>query len=381
MRFAQLTYGSLLLLIVINACVEPYDPPLQNEDVNMLVVDGFLNATDDSARISLARTLPVKSSDMIPPESGALVRIEDDRGLIHTLAEMTAGIYEGAVPGAGAHATYRLLIRTQNNREYVSDFTTVPETPEIDSITYRASSQGVEFFVSTHDATNNARNYRWTFQETYQYNASFNSLFMFEGVKAVFRPLHQSLFTCWRSDRSTDILVTSTRHLQESVVNKFPVAFISSESIKMSVKYSMLLQQHALTDEAYDYWLQLERSTENLGGLFDPLPSEVQGNIKSITDPSETVIGLFSAGTVQEKRIFVKRSDLPRELAGYFRGNPLCRLDSVPVSELSEVHHPSTLLVDALYSGPAVVGYTTATIGCADCRTMGGNTTRPLFWE
>ena len=381
MRIARLAYGSLLMLVVINACVEPYDPPLENEDVNMLVVDGFLDASEDTARITVMRTLPVKSSDIIPPESGALVSIEDDKGLIYTLTETTAGIYKGAVPGAGAHSSYRLLIRTKNNREYVSDFTIVPETPEIDSITYRASSGGVEFFVSTHDATNSSRHYRWTFQETYQYNARFNSLFMFEGDEPVFRPLDQSLFTCWRTDPSTDILVTSTSHLQESVVNKFPIAFISIQSIKMSVKYSMLVRQHTLTEEAYNYWLQLERSTENLGGLFDPLPSEVQGNIRSMSDPSETVIGLFSAGTVQEKRIFVKRSDLPRELAGYFRGNPLCMLDSVPVSELSEVYPASTLLVDALYSGPALVGYTATTISCADCRTMGGKTTRPPFWE
>ena len=381
MRIARLTYGFLLMLTAINACVEPYDPPLESEDVNMLVVDGFLNATDDTARVRLTRTLPVKSVDVIPGESAAVVRIEDDKGLIYTLTETSGSLYKGAVPGAGTQSSYRLLIRTRNNREYVSDFTPVLETPAIDSVTYEVHSDGMEFFVNTHDATNSSRNYRWTFQETYQYNARFNSLFMFEGDEPVFRPFDQSIFTCWRSHPSTNILVTSTRHLQESVVNKFPVAFIGRESIKMSVKYSMLLQQRALTDEAYDYWRQLERSTENLGGLFDPLPSEVQGNIKSISDPAETIIGLFSAGTVQEKRIFVKRSDVVEELGGY-RGGQLCMVDSISVSEVREVHRTSTLLVDAIYAGGAgIVGYTTATISCADCRTMGGNTTRPPFWE
>ena len=39
----------LLAMLLVSGCVEPYDPPLNNEDLNLLVVDGFLNATDDRA--------------------------------------------------------------------------------------------------------------------------------------------------------------------------------------------------------------------------------------------------------------------------------------------------------------------------------------------
>ena len=60
----------------------------------------------------------------------------------------------------------------------------------------------------------------------------------------------------------------------------------------------------------------------------------------------------------------------------------MCAVDTIPVSEVGDVHKTSTLLVDALYAGGAgIVGYTTATISCADCRTMGGTTTKPHFWE
>ena len=283
MRYRNGWVCGLFLVVAVIACVEPYDPPLDDEDINLLVVDGFLNATTDSARIRLTRTLPVKSTDQIPAESGALVGIEDDQGSFHPLSESSGGIYKGPVPGAGAHARYRVLIRTRNDREYVSEFSTVIQTPPIDSITYHVGTDGVEFSVNSHDGENISRNYRWTFVETYEYKANFNSLFMFDGEEPVFRPLSESIFTCWRSNESTDILVASTKHLEHSVVSKFPVAFLPKESIKISVKYSLLLQQQALTEEAYNYWTQLEKSTENLGGLFDPLPSEVQGNIKSIT--------------------------------------------------------------------------------------------------
>ena len=374
-------FCGFLCIIAVNACVEPYDPPLDNEDISLLVVDGFLNATTDTAQVRLTRTLPVKSPDIIPGEQRALVRIEDDQGLIYTLSESGGGFYRGPVPDARPGTSYRVLIRTSNNREYVSEFSNIIQAPPIDSITYHVDNDGVEFLVNAHDSENISRNYRWTFVETYEYKANFNSLFKFEGQEPVFRPLTESIFTCWRSNQSTDILVGSTKHLEESVVSEFPVLFIPKESIKISVKYSLLLQQQALTDEAYNYWSQLEKTTEHLGGLFDPLPSEVQGNLKSISDPSETVIGFFSAGTIEQQRIFLERSDWITGLSGYYRGNPVCALDTVPISELSQVYPPTTLLVDALYSGPALIGYTATPISCADCRTMGGNTTKPAFWE
>lgn len=372
--------GLLLLALLGFSCVEPYDPPLSDEHLNLLVVDGFLNATDDRATVSLTHSLPVKSTDPVPAESGALVWVEDEAGTAFVLTETALGRYEGDVPGAGPHSRYRIMIRTYMNREYVSEFVPVLETPPIDSISYTTDVNGVQFEVNAHDPTGASRNYRWTFEETYEYKAAFNSLWIFEGEELVVRPPQQSRFTCWRTNPSTDIIIGSTKHLQTSIVSRFPIAFLPKESIKISVAYSLLVRQHALSDEAYDYWLNLERTTEHLGSLFDPLPSEVQGNMRSLNDPSETVIGLFDAGTVQEQRIFVKRTELPKEVIGMYRRDPTCQLDTIPVSEISQVYRPTTYIIDAIYGmGPFIIGYTGATRACSDCTLAGGTTDKPSF--
>lgn len=382
MRAVKSSTGLLLLMLLAWACIEPYDPPLTNEHLNLLVVDGFLNATDDRAIVSITHSLPVKSTDPVPAESGALVWIEDEEGTAFVLTETGLGRYEGDVPGATANARYRLLIRTPRNREYASEFVHILETPPIDSVTYSVDADGVQFEVSTHDPTGTSRNYRWTFEETYEYKASFNSLYIFEGEELVVRPHDQSIFTCWRTNPSTDIIIGSTKHLKSSIVSKFPVVFMPKESVKISVEYSLLVRQQALTDEAYEYWLNLERTTEHLGSLFDPLPSEVQGNMRSINDPSETVIGYFDAGTVQEQRIFVKRNELPRELIGAYRRDGGCQLDTIPVAEISQLHKPTAYIVDAVYGmGPFIIGYTRSERACVDCTSAGGTTEKPLFWE
>lgn len=371
----------LILTLILDACIEPYDPPLNDSDVNLLVVDGFLNTADGVAIVSLSRTLPVNSEQDIPRESGAQLFIQDGSENLYPLSEIQDGVYQGAVTGANSEERYRLVILTRG-REYTSDFVTLVETPPIDSVSWAINDGGVEFYVTTHDPSNASRYYRWKYSETYEYKIDFNSSVLFEDETIVGRPPSESIFTCWKTNGSTDIIIGTTKQLEQSVVNRFPITFIPPETIKTRIRYSLLVQQQALTEQAYQYWQSLKKNTEDLGGLFDALPSEVAGNIRSVSNPSETVIGFFGAGTVQESRIFVRRGQLPEAVVGRFFGNQSCVLDTLGLDELDQIHKPSTLLIEGIYApGAGLIGYSIAPTYCADCRTLGGTTTRPTFWD
>ncbi len=379
MKFLQWNYGVMLMVLITCACVEPYDPPVDDTDVNYLVVDGFINASDGVVTVTLTRTLPVASTGMVPSESGAFVALEDAQGLQYPLSETKNGIYRGLALNVSFDNPYRLFIRTNDNDEYASDYITLKETPVIDSIHYSIETDGIQLAVNTHDITGKSRHYRWKYWETYEYNSRYNSTYMFDDDEVVIRPNEQSIRTCWKTNLSTNIIVGSTERLRESVVSNFPIMFIPQGSIKLSRIYSLLVQQQTLSNEGYDYWLNLQKSTENLGGLFDPLPSEVSGNIYCTTKPDETVIGFFSGSSVQEARIFLRPGDLPKEMSSY--NNPSCVLDSILLQDIGNVSR-GTLLVDGIYlMGPSVVGYTTSMRECIDCTYLGGTTTRPDFWE
>jgi hypothetical protein len=368
----------MLLWSVIHACIEPYDPPLDDSNMDLLVVNGFLNASAGTATIELSRTQPVKSTEKSLPETGADVHIEDDRGILYPLSEMTAGNYNGAISGNHTDTRYRLLIKTRNGRQYVSDFIEIVETPPIDSISYSITNNGVEFEVNTHDPTNVSRHYRWKYVETYEYHSPFTSTYMFTETDIVARPPDQAINVCWKTNASTNIIVASNQRLEQSVTSKAEVAFVPDGSIKLSVKYSLLVQQQALTPEEYDYWLNLQKSTEQLGGLFDPLPSEVTGNIKSTSNPAEKVLGYFGGGVVRELRRTVRQQELPREVIGY-RGH-YCPMDTLRLEDIPAVPR-NTLLIGEVYAGISLIGYTSSSGSCIDCRVSGGTTQMPAFWE
>ena len=381
MKLLKRIGGFLLTVLIAGGCVEPYDPPVDNRDVNYLVVDAFLNGSDHSAEVTLTRTLPVESGEKIPAESGAVVRLEDDKGVFYPLPETEKGVYNGSVINASTESTYRLVIRTRNNKEYISDFIPMKISPPIDSVNYTFLQDGLQFNVNTHDPTGEVRYFRWKYRETYEYNSSFNSVYKFDGKEIVFRPPDESIYTCWRTNLSTNIKVGTTKHLTESLVREFPLVFIPTGSIKLSVKYSLLVQQQALTEEAYNYWLNLQKSTEQLGGLFDPLPSEVSSNIQCITNPAEKVVGFFGAGTVQEARKFINRRELPGYMRIYGNYNPSCELDTILLPKLREIQG-FVVLVDGIFApGAGLIGYTSSIKQCVDCTVFGGTTVKPPFWE
>ena len=144
----------------------------------------------------------------------------------------------------------------------------------------------------------------------------------------------------------------------------------------MKIKYSLLVKQYSLSNEAYDYWFQLQKQSQESGGLYETQPARVSGNISNVNDNEEVVLGFFNASSVTEKRIFVAES------FNFGIYDARCTLDTIgPDRPLhSYTLYPVYLisLNEIMGRGPPYgVGYGI----CFDCRKGGGKTEKPYFWE
>jgi hypothetical protein len=370
----------LFCLPWIGGCVEPYAPPASGNAPDYLVVDGFINQSGDSASVRLSHTVALSSTDNPAPESGAAVWVEDDSGTTFPLLERSTGMYGAAALSLTTARTYRLHIRTSGGKEYFSRYVALTLSPPVDSMYWTAAGNGININIDTHDPTGKSRYYKWRFVETWEYNSSYYSAFMLENGTVVPRPAEQSINTCWRTESSTTILIGTSDRLSGDVIYRFPLQFIAKESIRISKKYSILVEQQVLSEEAYSYWLSLQKSTETLGSLFDPLPSQANGNIYCVDTPSETVIGYFGGGSVETKRIYILPSDIPKELRHY--SPAVCKIDTIGIEDIPTTPSPTLLLSTVLAPNGAIIGYTTSSSTCVDCRVWGGGVTvRPDFWE
>ncbi|WP_423147390.1 DUF4249 domain-containing protein [Rubrolithibacter danxiaensis] len=384
----------IAVLIVINSCKEIYDPPVISNSASYLVVEGFLNASNDSTIINLSRTTKLSDTVKLVPEPSAVVTVEDEESNTQNLISLGNGRYGVGVLNLNSTKKYRLHIRDQFQKEYVSDFVEVKQSPEIDSVTTQFQSNGVQVSVNSHDAQNNTRYYRWDLDETWRYVSLNNSSVVYrngvienrsEGIPG------DKVYSCWRSAKSKQILLGTSANLSSDILANSPLTFLTPESGKISFGYSVLVKQYALTKEGYIYWQNLKKNTENLGSIFDAQPSIATGNIHCVSNPGEPVIGFLSASTVSKKRIYIDFRKLPFSLPSYFPPpdpttceDGVIKIDPAATFEyrLENLMSGGKYLLTIPLGAPGVgiIGYFYSSKECVDCRLMGGTNIRPDFW-
>jgi hypothetical protein len=378
MKKVALVLQFILVGLMVTGCLEPYNPRPSSDDPDYLVIDAFIDVNTSSASVSIMHTLPLTSTLSPQVEENALVSLIDENGIPYELF-FNGGLYtiQAGLP-VDPEKKYKLYIRSASGKEYESDFINLKSTPPIDSVNYVIDGDEVHVNVNTHDPSGESRFYKWDYIETFQYRSNYASQWLIENGIVIRRPVEKEIYTCYRTDPSKDIFVGTTKRLAEDLVQNQNLVKIQKGSIKTSVKYSILVRQQSITEEAYDYWSELKKTTENLGGLFDPMPSSISGNIRCITDPDEPVIGYFSGSSISEKRIFIEREDLPGSFSYLL---PICQLDTIFLEDLPKVTNPDALIYP-INVGLVLIGYTTSVPKCIDCRQVAdGVLTKPDFWE
>jgi hypothetical protein len=377
----------VLILLGMYACKERFNPPEVDTNLNYLTVEGLINTSGvDSTIVRVSRTVKLTNKVASQPELKAIVTIEsNDNTVKRTLTERSLGVYYSIPFALDATKQYRLRIRTSAGKEYVSDFTEVKVSPPIDALGFEArttGAPGVVVYANTHDDTNKSRYYKWDFKETYEFQSRNISSYIADNRDIRFRNfLREDIYTCWRNVNSNAIVLASTAKLTNDVLNKAIVQTIPPNDERLGIKYSVMVNQQVLTKEAFDFWEILRKNTEQVGSIFDAQPSKLQGNIHSVSNPDEIVIGYISAGTVQHKRLFIDQSQIPREFS--YRRPPACPVDTIKPAEYPTVFfNGGQIPVDGIYSGgtPGPIAYTTTSTGCIDC-TLRGTNIRPAFWQ
>jgi len=377
------TIHSTILLagIMLASCIEPYQPRLSENYPDILVIDGGIDASHNKATVMLSHSMALDDTDGPALETAAQVTLEEQAGGTITLSEVETGRYEASL-NIDYNKAYRLTIKTRGGKTYQSAYVPVQQTPALDSISWVPTADGVTVYANTHAAPGHPTSgyYQWNFIQSWEYTAYYFSTLVMKDGKIYQRPASEDIYRCWRTVPSTRIVIGTSRKLSADVIREFPLINVPKRSYQLSNTYTIIVEQRSITEEAYNYWLQLQKTTENVGGLFDPLPAQVTGNFTCLTDTDEPVLGYFAGSTVSEQRIFIHARDLPP----YLQLNapfPFCPVDSLPLQDGKLVHVGDNMPLIGSYGRVTIEGYTATTRECIDCTVQGGVTTKPDFWE
>lgn len=378
----------LLMAAITSTCKKPFNPAVVNAPNSYFVVEGVINNGNDSTIVKLSKTVNISSSTQTSGVDNCTVQVEGQQGATYQLLAQGNGYYMLPQLNLDAAKKYRLHITTSDWKEYASDYVEVRKTQPIDSIGFVVKNNQLQIYANTHDATNNSRYYRWSYDETWRFHAKFQSYFIVDQIikKVVVRPPAEQNYYCFASDKSSTIVLGSSAKLSQDVIFQQPITTIAPESEKIGMRYSINLKQYALTKEAYQFWENLKKNTEQLGSIFDAQPSQLTGNIHNVNDAAEPVIGYISITNIQNKRVFIDNLNIPPEWRVKYPYdcnlpdsalfvNPKTKSNDVLNLIINGVGVP----VNEISAQNVILGYTYSTIGCTDCRIR-GRVQQPSFW-
>lgn len=362
------------VFIVLNSCITQFIPKT-NEDNRILVVDGIITDLPGADTIKLTESMPLGTKSVPRPVRGCTVTISDDEGNSFNLTETPAGAYvtdpsvfHGII---GRSYTLHILTGETNKHSFESAPMELKAVPPIDSLYYEKvtlgesndniSQEGCQIYLSTHDPTNQCKYFRWAYTETWEIDLPYTVPNKF----------------CWVTAKSDLINIRNTSTLGEVRVDRYPINFVSNLTDRLRVRYSILLKQYSLSEDEYLYWEKLQTVTDQVGGLYDIIPSSIPSNVTCLDDPNVRVLGYFSVSACSTRRLFVKDQ---------FKGivtpytDKLCIVDTIfgsePIPSLGSfvwviIDHPVP---------PPDYRVTTRTRGCYDC-TVRGTNIKPDFWD
>lgn len=370
--------SALLTVLLFGRCKDAYISPYTAPPTGYLVVEGYISG-NTATQFTLSRTVKLPGDSLPPPETGARVQVEGSDNSIHLLPEISKGVYRDSF-ALNAQPQYRLRIQTAGGETYLSDYVPFKNTPPIDSVNFTAGPDGVVIYANSHDPANNTHYYQWNWDQTYEYHSGAYSVFEYDRKHdtVVARPDSDQIYRCWLSSSSTSILLSTSTKLSQDVISLYPVKTIPLDNVQLSVLYTILVRQYALTEGGYDFLSLMQKNTESLGTIFDAQPSQITGNIHSLTHPAEQVIGYISAGTVQQQRLWI----YPAQVPGYYyyiceAPDTLLPPNTDLLKNFGNVYTP----IYAKSQGPIITGYYSNSTDCIDCRLVGSGTNKkPSIW-
>jgi hypothetical protein len=390
----QLTY-LLVFGAWLWACKEPFESPVQSPATGYLVVEGVINSGVGETKIILSRTAGLDSREVLF-ETDAVVKVTSETGeVVGNLSEKTDGQYITNSLALDASQTYRLNMTTKDGKVYESDLLNVNNNPPIDSVYWFQDIEGVNISVATHDPTKSTEYYRWEFTETWEDFAEYRSFLDIKvtnagsqqvSYEAVYRDstsdqfFDRNMYFCWREQASTQLLVATTAQLSEDKID-FPLLVISNSTERLKQVFSINVRQMGISKEAYAFYEIMKKNTELTGSIFDGQPAVLYGNIHNISDDKEPVIGYVTISPIQEKRIFIRRTDV--EDWRYFSG---CELTEIPNNSNAireSVINKSLLPTRIVFTNaifPNIDAFNVAKPSCVDCRLNGGTNEKPAYW-
>ena len=308
----------ILFLVVLAVSCEEYYYPVMDTVSGHLVVEAQI--TNDLSKNTIHLTKTRSFYDKLPPleVTGATVSlIEIGSKVVIRGYESSSGHYVlNSLPESGKTYYLRITISTET---YESMAVTMPPVPAFKKFYTEYLIKTV--FVNT--PNNDLQTFDYPGRELYadmpltsalsHYRLKVRNLVEWSWYS---NPSGKSLYPDaygWTTftDNQQFKLAGPADFNQSSVIEKYnlltlsyiPFTYLFADSLT-SCGHIVMIDLYGTSKESYDFHQQLNNQFGASGSLFDPVQTQIKGNILCTTTPSETVYGYFDLNSFRQYRYY-----------------------------------------------------------------------------
>jgi len=272
-KFLYLLFG----LILFQSCEDVVDLDLDDTET-LLVVEGEVNDIDTIQWVRLSRTTDYFENQ--PPDytvwSNATVNLYQNNSLFGQM-EFNSSTSRFEIPlDAQIGEEYYIRIDLPNGKSYQSEVETINSVTPIDTIWYVENTEPDfgdetewEIYIESQEAPGVGNNYQWKVFLNGEYQGEPDDLSIAE-----------------------DELVDGN-YIEEFDVYTFDQERYE-ELIAQTGYIDVVVYQTSISRLNYKFLLDLASQTAFSGGPFSPPPAALRGNLRSLSDEDERVLGFFA---------------------------------------------------------------------------------------
>jgi hypothetical protein len=119
---------------------------------------------------------------------------------------------------------------------------------------------------------------------------------------------------CWLYEFGDISFISDNQNVRDVEFKKVNLGRIPITSMRFYSHYYLQVEQLSISEEVYAFWKLVNRQQTSNGNIFQPNAVKIRGNVKSVDNPEEEVLGIFSVSGVVSTNMFIERSDVPYEV-------------------------------------------------------------------
>ena len=400
------SWKSIIIIVLsffLTGCISEFSPVISN-DKGFIIIDARLS-DKEGAVVKLSKINKGETRNY-PWDVKANIEITDNFGEKIVLTQRSSGVYWSDQNGIPGHS-YILSVKTSEGKEYVTSPEVLYPVQSIDSVygvfelhttlNSKIKKPGIAFYVEFNTEENLCQYLRWTWDETWvekvpyewRYFGKYNESGDLVSIETW--PLEEDSTghnrKCYYYNSSNQIAIESTAQFKPWFSEKKLLLFVDDLPGRLSAGYSIEIQQHSLTYNAFLYYKQLQQYNELSGSLYDPIPSSIESNIHDTDNPMQKITGYFVVSSITRKRIFIKPGDIIPDQYRMPDTTIVCT-DSITgkYAVASRIHRYSSnvdiydiIPQDSTVDRPLEIRMTNKL--CFDCTEKGGSTKKPQYWN